>query len=159
MIPATLTGKAARILGFLSVLASSTARASEADLILPDFRQVTFLGGALRGDQLLMAGIAICVVGLIFGFVQYSNLRKLPVHKSMLEISELIYATCQTYLVTQGKLILILEVLIGAVMVVYFGFLRHLEPLKVIAILLASLLGIAGSYGVAWFGKIGRAHV
>ena len=152
MIPATLTGKAARILGFLSVLASSTARASEADLILPDFRQVTFLGGALRGDQLLMAGIAICVVGLIFGFVQYSNLRKLPVHKSMLEISELIYATCQTYLVTQGKLILILEVLIGAVMVVYFGFLRHLEPLKVIAILLASLLGIAGSYGVAWFG-------
>ncbi|ATB35523.1 sodium-translocating pyrophosphatase [Cystobacter fuscus] len=152
MIPTSLSAKAARILGFLAVLASSTARASEADLILPDFRAITFLGGAVNGATLLMVGIAICIVGLVFGFLQFAALRRLPVHKAMLEISELIYATCQTYLVTQGKLILILEVLIGAVMVVYFGFLRHLEPLKVIAILVASLIGIAGSYGVAWFG-------
>ncbi|MET0401053.1 MAG: sodium-translocating pyrophosphatase, partial [Cystobacter sp.] len=152
MLPTSITGKAARILGFLAVLASTTARASEADLILPDFRTVTFLGGALTGAQLLMVGIGICIVGLVFGVLQFAALRRLPVHKAMLEISELIYATCQTYLVTQGKLILILEVLIGAVMVVYFGVLRHLEPLKVIAILVASLVGIAGSYGVAWYG-------
>ena len=99
-----------------------------------------------------MAGIAVCIFGLVFGFMQYTALRNLPVHRSMLEISELIYETCKTYLITQGKFILILEVLIGAVMVVYFGFLRHMEAVKVVAILVFSLVGIAGSYGVAWFG-------
>jgi K(+)-stimulated pyrophosphate-energized sodium pump len=148
---ASVTGTAARVLGLLAVLAGSTARASEADLVLPDFRTVQFIGG-LDGRSLLMAGIAVCIFGLIFGFMQYSALRNLPVHRSMLEISELIYETCKTYLITQGKFILILEVLIGAVMVVYFGFLRHMEFIKVVAILVFSLVGIAGSYGVAWFG-------
>ena len=82
----------------------------------------------------------------------YSQLKNLPVHRSMLEISELIYETCKTYLITQGKFLLVLEVFIGAVMVLYFGLLRHMEATKVIIILLFSLVGIAGSYGVAWFG-------
>ena len=148
---ASVTGTAVRVLGLLAVLASGTARASEADLVLPDFTQVSFVGG-LNGRALLMAGIAVSIFGLAFGFMQYTALRNLPVHKSMLEISELIYETCKTYLITQGKFILILEVLIGAVMVVYFGFLRHMEFIKVVAILVFSLIGIAGSYGVAWFG-------
>ncbi len=148
---ASVTGTAARVFGLLALLAASNAQASEADLVLPDFSSVTFIGG-LNGRALLMAGIAVSVFGLIFGFLQYSSLKNLPVHKSMLEISELIYETCKTYLITQGKFILILEVLIGAVMVVYFGFLQHLAPIKVIAILVFSLIGIAGSYGVAWFG-------
>ena len=148
---ASVTGTAVRVLGLLAVLASGTARASEADLVLPDFTQVSFIGG-LNGRALLMAGIAVCIFGLAFGFMQYTALRNLPVHKSMLEISELIYETCKTYLITQGKFILILEVLIGAVMVVYFGFLQHMAPVKVVTILLFSLVGIAGSYGVAWFG-------
>jgi K(+)-stimulated pyrophosphate-energized sodium pump len=148
---ASVTGTAVRVLGLLAVLASGTARASEADLVLPDFTQVSFVGG-LNGRALLMAGIAVCIFGLAFGFMQYTALRNLPVHKSMLEISELIYETCKTYLITQGKFILILEVLIGAVMVVYFGFLQHMAPVKVVTILLFSLIGIAGSYGVAWFG-------
>ncbi|HZH79532.1 MAG TPA: sodium-translocating pyrophosphatase [Archangium sp.] len=148
---ASVTGTAARVLGLLAVLAGSTARASEADLVLPDFRTVQFIGG-LDGRSLLMAGIAVSIFGLIFGFMQYSALRNLPVHRSMLEISELIYETCKTYLITQGKFILYLEVLIGVVMVVYFGVLRHMEAVKVITILVFSLVGIAGSYGVAWFG-------
>jgi K(+)-stimulated pyrophosphate-energized sodium pump len=148
---ASVTGTAARVLGLLAVLAGSTARASEADLVLPDFRTVQFIGG-LDGRSLLMAGIAVSIFGLLFGFMQYSALRNLPVHRSMLEISELIYETCKTYLITQGKFILYLEVLIGVVMVVYFGVLRHMEAVKVITILVFSLVGIAGSYGVAWFG-------
>ena len=148
---ASVTGMAARVFGLLALLAASNAQASEADLVLPDFSSVTFMGG-LNGRALLMAGIAVSIFGLVFGFLQYSSLKNLPVHKSMLEISELIYETCKTYLITQGKFILMLEVLIGAVMVVYFGFLRHMEATKVIAILAFSLVGIAGSYGVAWFG-------
>jgi len=80
------------------------------------------------------------------------QLKRLPVHRSMLEVSELIYETCKTYLITQGKFILILEGFIGAIMVIYFGWLRHFEAAKVITILVFSLLGIGGSYGVAWFG-------
>jgi K(+)-stimulated pyrophosphate-energized sodium pump len=88
----------------------------------------------------------------LFGLLTYSQLKNLPVHRSMLEISELIYETCKTYLITQGKFLLILEVFIGAIMVLYFGVLSHMEAAKVIIILLFSLVGIAGSYGVAWFG-------
>ncbi|HEY0096798.1 MAG TPA: sodium-translocating pyrophosphatase [Archangium sp.] len=151
MTPTVSRTAAAKVFGLLALLAGSTARASEADLVLPDFGSVNFIGG-LNGYSLLLAGIAVAIFGLAFGFMQYTALRKLPVHKSMLEISELIYETCKTYLITQGKFILILEVLIGAVMVVYFGFLRHMEFIKVVAILVFSLIGIAGSYGVAWFG-------
>src|SRR5215210_1880800 len=123
----------------------------EANLIIPDLSQVSFLGG-IHGRTLLMAGLVICALGLLFGLVFYSQLKRMEVHESMREISELIYETCKTYLITQGKFILILEVFIGLVMVLYFGVLRHFEAARVVIILLFSLVGIAGSYGVAWFG-------
>jgi K(+)-stimulated pyrophosphate-energized sodium pump len=127
------------------------AFASEADIVLPDLAQVSFVGG-LNGHTLLSFGLVIALLGLVFGLWQYSKLRDLPVHKSMLDISELIYATCKTYLKTQGKFILFLEIFIGAIMVVYFGVLQHMAIPKVAVIILFSLIGIAGSYGVAWFG-------
>ena len=96
--------------------------------------------------------MSLCVLGLAFGMTIFYRLKNMPVHRSMLEVSELIYETCKTYLITQGKFILLLEVFIGIIMIVYFGVLRHFEPTKVAVILLFSLLGIAGSYGVAWFG-------
>ena len=140
------------ILGGLGiVLQSQNAFASEADLLLPDLHSVSFLGG-IPGSTLLLWGLAVCLFGMVFGIIQYVGIRKLPVHSAMREISELIYATCKTYLVTQGKFILILWVLIGAIIVAYFGWLRHLPAIKVIFILVASLIGILGSYIVAWFG-------
>src|SRR5260370_12446847 len=98
-----------------------------------------------------MWGLAVCALGLLFRFVTYKQLRDLPVHRSMLEISELIYETCKTYLVTQGKFLLILEIFIGVIIVFYFGLLEHMDAMKVAIILLFSVVGIAGSYGVAWF--------
>ena len=130
--------------------AHPTGHKSEAELVLPDLGSVQFLG--MGGDRLLIGGLVVCVLGLLFGVGMYVQLKKLPVHRSMLEISELIYATCKTYLVTQGKFILLLELFIGAIMVVYFGFLRHFDAMRVAIIIIASLVGIAGSYGVAWFG-------
>src|SRR5690242_4372937 len=139
------------------VLAASLAHASEAELILPDLRSQQFLG--VDGWTLLFGlGVVICAVGLGFGLVQYQQLKNLPVHRAMREISELIYATCRTYLETQGRFILILEAFIGTIMVVYFKFLtvdaegHPFSWLKVGVIILFSLIGIAGSYGVAWFG-------
>src|SRR5213082_190942 len=126
------------------------ARADEAKLILPDLGSVGFLG--MSGRSLLELGLIICALGLIFGSAIFTQLKKLPVHRSMLEVSELIYETCKTYLITQGKFILILEAFIGAIMVIYFGWLRSFPAAKVITIVVFSLLGIAGSYGVAWFG-------
>ncbi len=123
----------------------------EANLQLPDLSQVTFLNG-INGHNLLLFGIIICVLGLGFGLAIYMNLKKLPVHRAMREISELIYATCKTYLITQGKFILILEAFIAVVIVLYFGVLSGMEPFRVTIILFFSLVGIAGSYGVAWFG-------
>jgi K(+)-stimulated pyrophosphate-energized sodium pump len=123
----------------------------EANLILPDLRDVTFFGG-INGHNLLLAGIVVCMLGLLFGLAMYVNLKKLPVHRAMREISELIYETCKTYLITQGKFILILEVFIGVIIILYFGVLSAMEPLRVLIILFFSLVGIAGSYGVAWFG-------
>ncbi len=135
--------------------ASPTLAASheggEASLKLPDLSSVTFFGG-LDGHRLLLAGILICVLGLGFGMAIYMNLKKLPVHRAMREISELIYETCKTYLITQGKFILILEAFIAIVIVLYFGVLSKMEPFRVAIILAFSLVGIAGSYGVAWFG-------
>jgi K(+)-stimulated pyrophosphate-energized sodium pump len=123
----------------------------EANLELPDLAQVTFLNG-ITGHNLLLFGIIICVLGLGFGLAMYMNLQRMPVHRAMREISELIYTTCKTYLTTQGKFILILEAFIAVVIVLYFGVLSGLEPFRVAIILLFSLVGIAGSYGVAWFG-------
>jgi len=138
------------VAALISLFAAPAARADEARLLLPDLDSVRFLG--LTGRQLLMTGLVVCVAGLAFGMWIYNQLKNLPVHRSMLEVSELIYATCKTYLETQGKFILLLELFIGAIMVFYFGFLRHFEPVKVVVILAFSLIGIAGSYGVAWFG-------
>ena len=140
-----------RALPLLAILALPfAARADEAKLILPDLGSVSFLG--MSGRSLLEIGLIICALGLIFGSRSFTQLKRLPVHRSMLEVSELIYETCKTYLITQGKFILILEGFIGAIMVIYFGWLRHFEVAKVITILVFSLLGIGGSYGVAWFG-------
>jgi K(+)-stimulated pyrophosphate-energized sodium pump len=123
----------------------------EANLVLPDLDQVTFLNG-INGHNLLLFGIVICVLGLGFGLAMYMNLQRMPVHRAMREISELIYATCKTYLTTQGKFILLLEAFIAVVIILYFGVLSGMEPFRVVIILLFSLVGIAGSYGVAWFG-------
>jgi len=128
------------------LLAPATGFAGEADLKIPVLPAMGFEW------TLLMGGMVVCVGGLLFGYLMYRHLEQLPVHSSMREVSELIYATCQTYLVTQGKFILLLEVLIGAVMVYYFGVLEGKPALDVAVILLFSLVGIAGSYGVAWFG-------
>ncbi len=134
----------------LGALLPATAQADESDLKLPDLGSVLFHG--VSGRNLLMIGILVCLAGLAFGLLMYGRLRDLPVHRSMREVSELIYETCKTYLVTQGKFILLLEVFIGAIILFYFGWLRGLGAFKVAVILIASLVGIAGSYGVAWFG-------
>src|SRR5262244_394156 len=127
----------------------------EASLKLPDMRSVSFLGGT-SGHKLLSIGLIFCGLGWLFGLVIYVQLKNLPVHRSMREISELIYETCKTYLITQGKFIMILWVFIAVIVVAYFGILRpvpgHPVALTVPMILLFSLIGIAGSYGVAWFG-------
>jgi K(+)-stimulated pyrophosphate-energized sodium pump len=133
-----------------ALFAAVPASASEAELVMPDLGSVQFLGHSGRG--LLSGGLAVCLLGLVFGLVTYVQLKNLPVHRSMRDISELIFETCKTYLVTQGKFILILEAFIGAVIVIYFGWLRHFDATKVVVIVLFSLIGIAGSYGVAWFG-------
>jgi K(+)-stimulated pyrophosphate-energized sodium pump len=123
----------------------------EANLVLPDLSQVTFVGG-LDGHTLLLSGLLVTLLGLAFGMVIFRQLKALPVHRSMREISELIYETCKTYLVTQGKFILILEIFIGLVILLYFGVLLKFAAVKVAIILIFSLIGIAGSYSVAWFG-------
>ncbi len=137
-------------------LLAGSAWASEADLKIPDPAKMNFMeglfAGGVSGRTLLFAGLAVCLLGMGFGLAQFVKLRNLPVHQSMRDISELIYETCKTYLVTQGKFILILEVFIGLIMVVYFGWLQHYPIPTVVTILLWSLIGIAGSYGVAWFG-------
>ena len=141
--------------------APPSAAGGEASLIIPDLSQVTFLG--VDGHTLLMSGLVVCVLGLLFGMYIYRHLKNLPVHTSMREISELIYETCKTYLQNQGKFILLLWVFIGLIAAVYFGVLaptvdtagvegHGYPPAKVAIILLFSLIGIAGSYGVAWFG-------
>ena len=123
----------------------------EANLELPELRDVMFFN-SINGHNLLLAGIIICLLGLGFGLAIYMQLQRMPVHRAMREISELIYTTCKTYLTTQGKFILILEAFIAVVIILYFGVLEKMEPLRVIIILAFSLIGIAGSYGVAWFG-------
>src|SRR5262245_6464850 len=116
------------------------AFAGESDLVVPDLSSVKFLG--IDGHSLLLSGMIICVLGFLFGFSQYMYIRKLRVHQSMAEISELIYATCKTYLITQGKFILILEALVGLIIILYFGWLRHFEVFKVALIIFCSLIGI-----------------
>ena len=141
---------------------AQNAAGGEASLIIPDLSRVSFLG--VNGHTLLMSGLVICALGLLFGLVIYTRLKNMAVHRAMLDISELIYETCKTYLQNQGKFILLLWVFIGLIAAVYFGLLaptgldaagvegHGYPPIKVAVILLFSLIGIAGSYGVAWFG-------
>ena len=127
---------------------------SEANLVLPnlaDPQLASFLGGH-SGWELLAYGLIVCFGGLAFGGIVYSQIKSLPVHRSMAEVSELIYETCKTYMLTQGKFILILEIFIGAIIVAYFGWVQHMAAAEVLLILVFSLIGIAGSFGVAWFG-------
>jgi K(+)-stimulated pyrophosphate-energized sodium pump len=143
-----------------AALAQSTAPAAstpaphpgggEASLKLPDLAQASFVG--MTGRSILQWGLLVCILGLVFGLVIYSQLKNLPVHQSMKDISELIYETCKTYLITQGKFLMILEAFIAVIIVFYFGVLQHFEAVKVVIILLFSVVGILGSYGVAWFG-------
>ena len=128
------------------------AAGGEANLVLPDLSQARFFGNTVDGRTLLLYGLLVVVLGLLFGLVIYRQLKTMAVHRSMLEISELIYETCKTYLITQAKFLLILEAFIGAVIVFYFGVLQHFDFVKVLIILLFSIIGIAGSSGVAWFG-------
>ncbi len=121
----------------------------EVNLVLPSLAQGQFLG--FTGHQLLLSGLVVCALGLLFGLLTYRQVKKLPVHRSMLEVSELIYTTCKAYLIQQGKLLLILELFIGTIIVAYFlmiGFAVH----KIGIIVLFSLIGMAGSYSVAWYG-------
>ena len=135
---------------FSIVMGANASFASEASLVLPNLSSVSFLGG-ISGSALLTAGFLVCIFGLFFGFIQFKSIKNLPVHKSMLEVSELIYETCKTYLITQGKFIVILEVLLAIIIAVYFanaGF----EFYKIAIIIFCSVIGILGSYAVAWFG-------
>jgi K(+)-stimulated pyrophosphate-energized sodium pump len=149
----------AMTLSLLTAVQSFAAQATEepggeAALKLPDLSSVSFLG--IDGHKLLLFGILFCIFGLAFGLIIYSRLKNLPVHRSMLDVSELIYETCKTYLFTQGKFLMLLWLFIAVVIILYFGVLAPV-PGKSIAvtlpiILFFSLVGIAGSYGVAWFG-------
>jgi K(+)-stimulated pyrophosphate-energized sodium pump len=132
-------------------LMAQAAHGGEANLVLPDLNTATFLGG-IGGRSLLMIGLLVSALGMFFGLVIYTRLKNMPVHSSMLEVSELIYETCKTYLTTQGKFLLILECFIGAIIVFYFGFMQGFPAIKVGIILLFSLIGIGGSYSVAAFG-------
>lgn len=152
MLSKILSMKKVAAIFALVLAAVNQSFASEANLILPDLASVSFFNGAISGKALLMFGFLICVFGLLFGIYHFLNIKNLPVHKSMRDISELIYETCKTYLITQGKFIIVLELLLAAIIVVYFGFLQHFTLIKVLTIILCSIIGIAGSYTVAWFG-------
>src|SRR5215467_15566597 len=124
---------AASIVLLAASVACADEAGGEANLKLPDLSQVNFLG--MDGHKLLLFGILFCLLGLAFGLWIYTRLKNLPVHKSMLDVSELIYETCKTYLQTQGRFLIILEIFIGTAIIFYFGFLQHLEIYRVIIIL------------------------
>ena len=155
LLPLLLAATMLMSLSLPAMAQESGGPGGEASLVLPDLSQATFLGGT-NGRSLLMWGLIVCALGLLFGLMTYKQLRDLPVHKSMLEISELIYETCKTYLITQGKFLLLLWVFIAVIIGAYFGWLAP-TPGKSVGvtlpiILLFSLIGMAGSYTVAWFG-------
>jgi K(+)-stimulated pyrophosphate-energized sodium pump len=140
----------ARVFACPLLAAAQGEAGGEANLKLPDLSSVQFLG--IDGHTLLLVGILFCVFGLGFGLAIYTRLKNLPVHRAMREISELIYETCKTYLITQGKFLILLEAFIAVIIVLYFGVLLQYPAVRVGIILLFSLVGIGGSYGVAWFG-------
>lgn len=149
----------ARLVALLSIfvmscLSSVSAMAGEADLHLPDLSTVSFnlFGNPVSGITLMYWGIVVCAIGLVFGLYQYKQTADQPVHKSMEAVSQTIWETCKTYLFQQGKFLLALWVLIGACIAYYFGVLQEMPAQNVVVILLSSILGVLGSYGVAWFG-------
>ena len=129
---------------------SARRAGGEANLVLPDIGGTTFFG--VPGTYLLYAGLLVCGAGLFFGMLIYRELQNMPVHASMLEVSELIYETCKTYLINQGKFMAVLWAFIACVIVLYFGWLSELSAGVVVIIVCFSIVGILGSYGVAWFG-------
>lgn len=137
-----------------ALCSSPAVFAGEADIKIPDLKQITFniMGCNVSGTSLMIAGLVVCVIGLVFGWVQYNQTKNLPVHKSMADVSQTIWETCKTYLFQQGKFLAVLWALIGICMIYYFGFLNHMSFFNVAVILACSVLGILGSYGVAWFG-------
>lgn len=132
------------LIALIMLMVPLVAQASEAELAIPE------LSSSQEG--LLMIGFLICILGGVFGLIMYYKVKKLPAHKSMLDIAEVIFQTCKTYLIQQGKLLIVLEIFIGACIVYYFGVLQHMEAGGVLLILAWSVVGILGSYGVAWFG-------
>jgi len=149
-----LLGAAALLLSGCASSSGSTVTTTsggEASLVLPDLSTVTIMGGS-SGRNLLFFGLVVCVLGIGFGVISYAQLRQLPVHSSMREISELIYSTCKVYLIQQGKFLLLLWGFIAAVIVVYYGFLVGFPWGRVAVVICFSLIGMAGSYAVAWFG-------
>lgn len=150
------SGRLAGVIAALMLLGKGAAFAApvqaggEANLKLPDLSQVQFLG--MNGHSLLMYGPLACILGMIFGLFMYVHLKGLPVHRAMLEVSQLIWETCKTYLINQGKFLLLLWSFIAVVILVYFAALLHFSAARVVVILAFSVLGMAGSYGVAWFG-------
>ena len=132
------------LIGLLA--ASMPSMASEADLVVPNLSQNP------TSFHLLLIGMGVCLAGLVYGLVEYFNVKNKPAHKSMLEIGNLIFETCKTYLIQQGKFLLVLEVFIAACIGFYFGFLQHMKAYEVAAILGMSVVGILGSYSIAWFG-------
>ena len=146
-----------RILGVIMPLLTfffgAVAKASEADLRMPDFTKTfDFMGQALPGTTVLQLGLLVGLFGIAFGLFEFIKIKGLKAHKSMLDISTLIYETCKTYLFQQGKFLFVLQLCIGACIVYYFGFLNHFEAPRVLLILMWSVLGILGSCAVAWFG-------
>ena len=137
-----------------SLFVSSPAWASEAELHIPDFSSITFslLGFTIPGNAILFSGIGVALLGMLFGALEFYKTKRLPSHSSMLDVSSLIYETCKTYLIQQGKLLLLLELFIGGAIFYYFFGLRHMELSTVFLILAWSVVGILGSFGVAWFG-------
>ncbi|MEP7028872.1 MAG: sodium-translocating pyrophosphatase, partial [Candidatus Eisenbacteria bacterium] len=153
---ATVRSRSAAVLA-LSVTGlvalSGAASASELDIQIPAINTTyNIFGAQVTGQALLYGGFAVCLLGALFGFAQYLAVKKLPVHDSMAEVSHIIYETCKTYLLQQGRLLIALEVLIGGCIAIYFGFVQKTGPMVVGLILLWSVLGILGSYAVAWFG-------
>ncbi|HEX4077057.1 MAG TPA: sodium-translocating pyrophosphatase [Candidatus Acidoferrales bacterium] len=149
---ATGAALAFTLMGLATQARAQESTGGEASLKLPDLSSVSFLGDRFNGHNLLLWGLLFCLFGLAFGMTIYVRLKNLPVHRSMRDISDLIYETCKTYLINQGKFLFLLWIFIAAVIVLYFGVLRHREPVIVGMILFFSVVGILGSYGVAWFG-------
>jgi len=135
-----------------TALTTANVSASEADLKLPELGVKFSSLGGISGTNLMLIGIVVCFIGGLFGIWQYFQTEKLPVHKSMGDVSNIIWETCKSYLAQQGKFLALLWILIAICMVYYFGFLQHMSGKDVVVILAASVLGILGSYGVAWFG-------